>query len=237
MKNLYLIVLLLFSSLLSFSQIESGAINITLECQNGGDTSIFDDWVASNGGAIASVDCGDVTWSYFFSEFNSFCSETVIVTYTATNDCGTEETFGTVFFQDTMSPVFALQADDRSVVCDGSGNTTELDTWLATNGGAVASDECGDVTWSNDFTDLNTDCSETVSVEVEFTASDDCGNQSTTLATFFIESGDNSCPEGPITLNSQAEVDTFSTNYPSCTDLDYQLTRVRIVLFTVTQAS
>jgi hypothetical protein len=105
MKNLYLIVLLLFSSLLSFSQIESGAIDITFECLNGGDTTLFDNWVASNGGAIASIDCGDVIWSYISSEFNSFCSDTVTVTFTATNDCGTKETLGTVFFQDTLSPL------------------------------------------------------------------------------------------------------------------------------------
>ncbi len=219
MKNLYLFVLLLFSSLLSFSQIESGAIDITFECLNGGDTTLFDNWVASNGGAIASTDCGAVTWSYVASEFNGFCSDIVTVTYTATNDCGTEQTIGTVFFQDTLSPFLGEQADDRSVVCDGSGNTTELNAWLATNGGAFAFDECSDVTWSNDFTDLNTDCSETVSVEVEFTASDDCGNQSTTLATFFIEPVNSSCPEGPITLNSQAEVDAFALDYPNCTAL------------------
>jgi hypothetical protein len=31
------------------------------------------------------------------------------------------------------------------------------------------------------------------------------------------------CPTSPITLNSQANVDAFETNYPGCTDLDFDL--------------
>jgi len=36
--------------------------------------------------------------------------------------------------------------------------------------------------------------------------------------------GFSQCPTTAITLSSQADVDGFTTNYPSCTDLDYQLT-------------
>ena len=51
----------------------------------------------------------------------------------------------------------------------------------------MASDDCGDVTWSNDYTMLSDDCGATGSATVTFTATDDCGNSSTTMATFTIE--------------------------------------------------
>ena len=41
---------------------------------------------------------------------------------------------------------------DMTVECDGEGNTAQLEEWLATYGGAAASDACGDVTWSNSCT-------------------------------------------------------------------------------------
>ena len=73
-----------------------------------------------------------------------------------------------------------------SVECDGMGNMTELNDWLANNGGATASDACSGVTWSNDFVALSDDCGATGSATVTFTATDDCGNACSTTATFTI---------------------------------------------------
>jgi hypothetical protein len=61
--------------------------------------------------------------------------------------------------------------------------------WLADNGGAEASDACGnEVHWSNDAG--TAEWSEDACVRmitITFTAADTCGNERTTMATFTIE--------------------------------------------------
>jgi len=76
---------------------------------------------------------------------------------------------------------------DETVECDGAGNTDALNNWLNDNGGAAASDLCGDVTWTNDFTNLSDDCGATGNATVTFTATDECDNTTTTTAIFTIE--------------------------------------------------
>ncbi|MCB9333928.1 MAG: HYR domain-containing protein [Lewinellaceae bacterium] len=161
-----------------------------VECDGSGNTAELNDWLAANGGAMATDVCGDVTWSNDFEELTGACGATgsAMVTFTATDDCGNESvTTATFTIEDTTAPTIDVEAEDLTVECDGSGNTTELNDWLAANGGATASDVCGGVTWSNDFTGLSDDCGATGSVEVTFTATDDCGNESVTTATFTIE--------------------------------------------------
>ena len=80
-----------------------------------------------------------------------------------------------------------MDAMDATVECDGAGNAADLDAWLASNGGASATDACSGVTWSNDFDALSDDCGATGAATVTFTATDDCGNATSTTATFTIE--------------------------------------------------
>src|SRR5690606_11538952 len=78
-------------------------------------------------------------------------------------------------------------AADLTVECDGSGNTSALNAWLDSNGGATATNNCGAIAWTNDFTALSDLCGATGLATVIFTATDDCGNATTTTATFTIE--------------------------------------------------
>jgi len=112
-----------------------------------------------------------------------------MVTFTATDDCGlTSTTQATFTIEDTTVPSIDTAASNLTVECDGAGNTAELNAWLASNGGTgAASDICGSVGWTHDFTALSDDCGETGSAMVTFTATDDCGLTSTTQATFTIE--------------------------------------------------
>ena len=64
----------------------------------------------------------------------------------------------TITVIDTTAPVIDVAAADATAECDGAGNAADLDGWLASNGGAAASDACSDVTWSNDFAALSDDC-------------------------------------------------------------------------------
>jgi len=80
-------------------------------------------------------------------------------------------------------------ATDLTVECADGSQSTALLAWLNNNGGATATDVCSEpITWTNDFVnDLSIVCGSNGRVEVVFTATDDCGNFSTTSAVFTIE--------------------------------------------------
>jgi len=114
---------------------------------------------------------------------------TYVNTWTATDDCNNVSgTFTqTITVTDNQAPVITTQAQNQTVECDGSGNTTELNTWLSNHGGAVASDACGGtIIWAYDNTPFSDLCGNTGVKTVIFTATDACGNSSTTTATFTI---------------------------------------------------
>ena len=170
--------------------IDMAAMDATVECDGAGNGADLDGWLASNGGAMASDACSDVTWSNDFAALSDDCGATgmATVTFTATDDCGnSSSTTATFTIEDTTAPTIDMAAMDATVECDGAGNAADLDAWLASNGGAAASDACSDVTWSNDYDGLAVDCGATGSTTVTFTATDDCGNSSSTTATFSVE--------------------------------------------------
>ncbi|MBT8277742.1 MAG: tandem-95 repeat protein [Bacteroidia bacterium] len=163
------------------------ADDIVVECDGAGNNDAIQNWLEANGGAEATDNCGDVTWSNDYNGAESDCSAPVIVTFTATDACGNAtSTSASYAIQDTTAPTIDTEAADATVECDGAGNTADLNDWLANNGGAVASDDCSSITWSNDFSALSDECGATGSATVTFTATDGCGNESSTTATFTI---------------------------------------------------
>ncbi|WCO00980.1 T9SS type A sorting domain-containing protein [Psychroserpens ponticola] len=187
--------------------------DITLEC--GSDDTLPE--------LVAEDNCSsNITISFFEDISDGSClgEEIIMRTWTVSDDCGNITThLQTISFADYTPPSIITSALDESVSCDGSGNVSELNNWLSSNGGAIASDTCSTISWSNDFTVLDSDCSETVSATVTFLATDDCGNTSSTTATFTIEVDLNDCPPNG-TFTSQAEIDAFPINYPNCTVFD-----------------
>jgi hypothetical protein len=165
------------------------ASNMTVECDGTGNEVDLNDWLNGHGGAAATDNCGSVTWSNNFSGLTAGCGSTssATVTFAATDACGnTSYTTATFTIEDTTSPDFNAESTDQTVECDGSGNSAALIAWLNNHGGASASDACGAVTWSNNFTGLSDGCGATGSATVTFTATDECGNASYTTATFTI---------------------------------------------------
>ncbi|MCP1996378.1 gliding motility-associated C-terminal domain-containing protein [Flavobacterium sp. HSC-61S13] len=165
------------------------AQDLTVSC--GADTAVsLNNWLISHGGAVAKDNCGAVTWKHDFTALTTTaCGATgsALVTFTATDACGNEVvTKATYSVDDKTAPIITKQAQNKTVECDGSGNTTELTAWLVANGGATATDSCSDLTWTNDYTSLTKACGETGSVIVTFTATDACGNTVKTTATFTI---------------------------------------------------
>ncbi len=167
----------------------------TFECNINTNSNEFITWLNSAGGAVASDDCSTFTISNdFVGVLTGTCGATsfVDVTFTATDNCGNASTasarFATV---DNMAPDLMNPAQNQTVPCDGSGNVNNLNAWLNANGGAIATDQCmfNTPTWTNDYDPANfvADCGQTGSVEVTFTATDQCGNFIETTATFTIE--------------------------------------------------
>jgi len=87
---------------------------------------------------------------------------------------------------DLEAPVLFPLAADIFVECDGSGNLTELTNWLNAHGGASATDNCGGLTWSDDFGFMSDQCGMTGSMVVVFTVTDQSGNAAQTTASFTI---------------------------------------------------
>jgi len=169
--------------------ITTPAADLTVECDGLGNTAQLNAWLASNGGAVASDICSNVTWTNNFEALSDLCGNTgaATVIFTATDDCGNFSTTSATFtIIDVTAPTITTPASDLTVECDGLGNTAQLTAWLASHGGAVASDICSNVTWTNNFEALSDLCGNTGAATVIFTATDDCGNFSTTSATFTI---------------------------------------------------
>ncbi len=164
------------------------AQDLTVACGTN-TTEALNNWLSSRAGARATDTCSSVTWTNNYSALTAACGATgsALVTFTATDACGnTVTTTATFTIEDKTVPVITRAAQNKTVECDGSGNTTELNAWLAIQGGATATDSCSAVTWSNDYTALTTACGTTGSALVTFTATDACGNKVTTTATFTI---------------------------------------------------
>ncbi|SHM17161.1 HYR-like domain-containing protein, partial [Flavobacterium xinjiangense] len=126
---------------------------------------------------------------------------TIARTWSLTDNCGNkaDDKIQTITILDNTPPTFTIEALNITVECDGEGNQNSIGDWLANNGGAVASDTCSNVTWSNNFNSLSNDCS--TAVTVIFTAKDSCGNTASTSATFSVQDSTKPiAPEAPASV-------------------------------------
>ncbi|MBJ7882743.1 HYR-like domain-containing protein [Gelidibacter salicanalis] len=165
--------------------IETPAENVVLNCNAEGNTGSLTAWLTNNGGATASDSCStDLTWTNNYDGGGSDCNEPVTVIFTVTDACGNASTTtATYTIQDSVAPVLT-PASNFTAECISEGTMSDFQNWLETNGGATASDVCSAVIWSNDFIALSEECNSTGTIT--FTATDGCGNSSTTTATYTI---------------------------------------------------
>ena len=168
--------------------LDAPAADTVIHCSAQQDGDI-QSWLSNHGGAAATNFCGDLVWTHDYQEINNGCGNTgsAMVSFTATDDCGSTVTVATVTIVDATAPVIDHPSNNMIVECDGLGNQAELSSWLAGRGGAQASDACSDVIWNHDFTALNDACGGTGMASVVFTAADQCGNAITTAGEFRIE--------------------------------------------------
>lgn len=149
-------------------------------------TSQYNSWVSTRGGAQAT-DCNAVTWSNNAPAQPSFngCTGSTTVTFTARDSCAlTSVTVATFTIQDDAAPTLTTPASDRQEECTGNNGSTGVNAWLSSRGGAVATDACSAVTWTNNFTSLTGGC--VASATVTFTATDGCGRSVSTTATYTV---------------------------------------------------
>ncbi|WP_066225405.1 gliding motility-associated C-terminal domain-containing protein [Formosa haliotis] len=227
------------------------ATDIVFTCDGEQRNPTIDAWVELNGYALAYDSCSDVTWTNNYDSTADICNGAVEVIFTATDACGNSvNTAATYTIIDELAPEITTAAQDITVEC-GDSNITEIQTWLNTNGGAMGQDVCSDVTWSNDF-----DPSSLVNasdVTVTFTASDACGNVSTTSATIILT--DNiapiietpaqdlvvECNENPTdVINAWLANNGGATATDNCSDLTWTnnfTTGATSVTFTATDAN
>ncbi len=170
----------------------SPAIDTTVECDGAGNVGELNAWLQSNGKAEMADACGDIVWNTpELLETIDGCGGTVeyVYSFSSTDLCDNESahTIARFTIEDTTSPMIVTQASDETVLCDGSGNGNDLQTWLDNNGGADATDVCGQVTWTYTLIQESDLCDLTGNGTYRFTATDACGNTSTTEATFTIE--------------------------------------------------
>ncbi|MFH4968379.1 gliding motility-associated C-terminal domain-containing protein, partial [Gaetbulibacter sp. M240] len=120
------------------------------------------------------------------------CEGTFVITRTwsLVDNCGNaaENQTQTITVSDDTAPIIDNTNTNNIEIECGIGDTqTELEAWLNSNAGAIASDNCSTVTWTNDYgSDTSVQC-DNGAITVTFTATDVCGNSSTTTATYLIK--------------------------------------------------
>src|SRR5690606_22377254 len=140
----------------------------------------------------ATDNCGSATVTFDETRVDGDCDNNFTLTrvWTATDACGNTAVYEQiVIVDDQIAPSITTNPQDLTVQCDGAGNTTALNAWLANYGGAIATDNCGAVTWTHNYDVANfvATCGNAGSIEVTFTATDACGNTSDATAVFTIE--------------------------------------------------
>lgn len=164
----------------------SNAEDLSIECNSDAvNKNAYSTWISAHGNADGSDACSSITWTNNgTSTINATCFYSELVQFNATDNCGfVNSTFATFTISDTKPPVITTPAKGQNATCNSDFNTT-LSTWLASHGGAAATDNCTTVTWTNNFVSLTGGCS--LSALVKFTASDLCGHNDSTAATFSV---------------------------------------------------
>ncbi|HZV70685.1 MAG TPA: T9SS type A sorting domain-containing protein [Saprospiraceae bacterium] len=169
--------------------IETTAIDTVVYCGESNSQLLLQQWLDSHGHANASDFGGNVTWQHNYNALSDSCGTTgsATVTFTASDPCGNNATtVGRFKFTDPTPPVIETVAHDTTVFCPGNDLPTVMQQWLSRHGGASASDRCGSVNWTNNFSAIIDTCQLLANYPVTFTAWDECLNSTLTNATFTV---------------------------------------------------
>jgi gliding motility-associated-like protein len=185
------------------------AFTTTVPCSSPNVNGAFNIWYNNSGGATASDDCSTATFVGVPSLANALialdqsrltgCNGTgsVSVNFYATDKCGNQNPVPTIaLFQitDTNAPTFTKPTKDTLVECNTTGQAA-LQSYINNHGKAVATDNCGSVTWTYTWKDKNNAVGQNTAptvpsnnctwfVDIKFIASDACGNKDSIIGRF-----------------------------------------------------
>ncbi len=166
--------------------------DLTERCE----TADYATWIADQRALFDATDdgCGIVNIADNAPADVAGNCDTVTVVFTATDACGLSATAEAIYIVlDTVAPVInPATVTDITLECDGNPTDplTQIQTWEAN---IDALDNCGNLTWDNDFIDLTGGCGgSTGTTTVTYTAEDDCGLASSITINFTVE--DNTPP-------------------------------------------
>jgi|GEM_PF-756745 len=168
--------------------LDAPADDAIIECSAGNQEAALQNWLNNHGGAAATNYCGDLIWTNDYDGLSDDCGMTgsALVTFTATDGCGTTFTVATISIVDSSPPIITTMPLNKIVECDGQGNSIDFNNWLNNHGGAQTSDACSNVTWTTNYSPLSNGCGATGSTTVLFFATDACGNSISSTASFTI---------------------------------------------------
>ena len=129
--------------------------------------------------ASATDNCGEVTIAVVETTIAGLCAGDYSITrvFTATDDCGNATSATqTITIVDTTAPVFTSVPADYTAECSDAHPMDD----------ASATDNCGEVTISVVATTIPGACAGDYSITRAFTATDDCGNASSSTQTITI---------------------------------------------------
>ncbi len=159
-------------------------MNLTLPCELNIQQEI-DHYLLTNGGAIVTDLCSEVQiTTELVNEIDSQCATFEVLT-TATDACGLLITAtSTITIFDKTPPLIEIEPQDIEISCESGDIESQVNAWISTNGGAIATDLCGGVTWTNNFDFTLPQCG--TPVAVLFTAIDECDNNVSATATYTV---------------------------------------------------
>ena len=158
--------------------------DITVECGTlissaAGGPQTINAWLEA---VSATDDCSDefvFTNNYVSNGFTNTCGDagTQSVTFVVADECGnSDEAMSTITIVDSTPPVIMCAAD-ITLQCGDVNNAAIVNNWLNS---PMATDNCGDVSVSNDFTALPTTCNQDVTVT--FTVVGNCDGMTVTCS-------------------------------------------------------
>ena len=163
--------------------------NLVIECNDQTAETKIATWLETAKASDSNV--SGIAVKNDYSPFVHACGLEKAVKFWATDGCGNiSEVMAFIRIVDTKAPNVSKSATNGSSACDGidpNSNSGFL-AWLSNHGNSVITDDCAStLIWTDNHTSQlwsGTACNNTISVT--FTASDDCGNKSSTQATYTI---------------------------------------------------
>ena len=155
--------------------------DLDLECGDPDNESRIQSWIDNVSAFDADGNALVVNHDYDPANAAGFACGELVVTFSAIDNCDqTVVCQASIVFEDTIAPEFIECPEDLNLAC--GFDQQAIDDWLTSNQG-LAVDACGSVSYTY-FQDpnFNAVCGESGYMDVEFTATDECGNSTTCQA-------------------------------------------------------